>query len=300
MSGETALTDTALLFRSVRAARSWLRAGAALTGACVTMKPGGDEPPVFMIPGAPGSILQLGPIVAAMTVPMPVYAIRPRGMAEHEVPFEHLEEMAEYAIGVMREARPRGPYLLAGYSAGGLIALEMARQLTAIGEPVPLVVLLDTYPSRAIWPLPCHLGVLARQASRATWSVVRCPPRRVAAEIARRARGLWWYLGASGVTGMSRPPLTAEGTDAASRRVHAATFKAGEAYRPSRYTGKVVFLQPEHVPNLEPRSPSVVWNKFLGDLAVRRVPGSHLGMVDEGAAATGAEIARCVADALCM
>jgi acetoacetyl-CoA synthetase len=306
MSGETALTDTALLFRSVRAARSWLRAGAAgadsaaVTVACVTMKHGNDDPPVFMIPGAPGSILQLGPIVGAMTVPMPVYAIRPRGMAEHEVPFERLEEMAEYAIGVMREARPQGPYLLAGYSAGGLIALEMARQLTVIGQPVPLVVLLDTYPSRAIWPLPCHLEVLARQALRATWSVLRCPPRRVAAEIARRARGLWWYLAASGMTGAARTPIAAEGIDAASRRVHVATFKAGEAYRPSRYTGKVVFLQPEHIPNLEPRSPREVWDKFLTDLVVRRVPGSHLGMVDEGAAATAAEIGRCVAEALSM
>jgi len=303
MTGELALTDTAQLFRSVRAARAWLRAGAAASGApapsaYVSMKPGNDEPPLFMIPGAAGSILQLAPIAAAMTVPMPVYAIRPRGMTEGELPFEHLDEMAEYAIDVMRGVRPQGPYLLAGYSAGGLIALEMARQLAAARRDVPLVVLLDTYPSRAIWPLGCHIDVLARQTLRAIWSVVRCPPRRLVEEIARRIRGLYWYLAASGVKGVTRSPLVAEGTDAASRRVHVATFRAGEAYRPTPYGGKVVFLQPEILPNLEPRSPRRVWGRYLSDLAIRRVPGSHLGMVDDGATATAAEIGRCIAAAL--
>jgi thioesterase domain-containing protein len=44
----------------------------------------------------------------------------------------------------MRQVQPHGPYLLGGFSGGGLIAWEIARQLEAAGEEVPLVVLLDT------------------------------------------------------------------------------------------------------------------------------------------------------------
>src|SRR5690348_18305396 len=115
------------------------------TGACVPMKPGGDAPPVFLIPGAPGSILQLGPVAAAMTGDNPVYAIRPRGIEEGETPCETLAEMADYAIAQMKALRPTGPYPLVGYSAGGLVAIEMAQRLAAAGDEVPLLVLLDTY-----------------------------------------------------------------------------------------------------------------------------------------------------------
>jgi len=298
-------TDTSLLFRSIRAARSWLRAGAVGDGApaaagCVPIKPGINAPPVFMIPGATGSILQLAPIAAAMQIPAPVYAIRPRGMAGEELPFEHLDEMAGYAIGLMHAIRPQGPYLLVGYSAGGLVALEMAQQLTADGHEVPLVVLLDTYPSRAVWPLACHLDILARQALNAIWALRKCTLRQIAGEASRRLRSLFQYLTASGLKLVEPPPLVAEGTDAASRRVHVATYNAGEAYRPRPYGGKVVFLQPEETPGLEPRKPRQVWGRFLAGLEVRRVPGSHLKIVEEAAAATAAEIDRLVAGMLGM
>jgi thioesterase domain-containing protein len=102
------------------------------------------------------------------------------------------------------------------------------------------------------------------------------------------------YLTASGLPLVTPPPVIAEGSDAASRRVHLATYNAGEAYRPSRYDGKVVFMQPDFVPNLEPRAPRRVWGQFLPKLTIRRVPGSHLGMLDEGAAAAAAEISRCL------
>jgi len=284
----------ARLFRSVRAGRSWLRAQAGetrQTGACVLMKPGADHgPPVFMIPGAPGSILQLGPIAAATPGDSPVYAIRPRGLEEGETPCETLAEMAEYAITQMKALRPIGPYPLVGYSAGGLVAMEMAQRLRAGGEEVPLLVLLDTYPSRCIWPLRCHAEILGRQAFRALWALVRAGPRSLLREIARRLRSLSAYLSASGVSVLAPPPLIAEGVSAASRRVHLASYDAGEAYRPVPYAGKVLFVQPEEVPDLEPRRPGLVWKRLVGDFEVCRVPGTHLGLVDTGAAAAAAAI----------
>lgn len=302
MSDQLTQNDTARLFRSVRAARSWVQKGIArLEGmpvpGCVTLKPGSGGPPVFMLPGAAGSILQIAPLASAMTIPAPVYAIKPRGMERGETPCEDLAEMARHAIGVMRRVRPAGPYFLIGYSAGGLVALEVARQLAAAGAAVPLVVLLDTYPSRETWPLSCHLEILARQSLRALGAIGRMDWRQASDDVARRLRSLLHYLAASGLRLVTPPPVAAEGSDAASRRVHLATCTAGEAYRPSRYTGKVVFIQPAFVPNLEPRMPRRVWGRFLSDLVIRRVPGSHLGMLDEGAVAAAAEISRCLDEA---
>ena len=53
--------------------------------------------------------------------------------------------MAEIYLEAIRGVRPRGPYLLGGYSGGGVVALEMARRLVAAGEHVSTVVLLDTF-----------------------------------------------------------------------------------------------------------------------------------------------------------
>ena len=54
-----------------------------------------------------------------------------------------IAEMAAYHVGKVRSVQPRGPYLLAGMCAGGVIAYEMARQLQSQGERVALVALLD-------------------------------------------------------------------------------------------------------------------------------------------------------------
>jgi thioesterase domain-containing protein len=232
-----------------------------------------------------------------LTLPAPVYAVKPRGLEPGEVPCDTLVEMAEHAIGVMTTVQPEGPLLLIGYSAGGLVALEAARRLDVAGRDVPLVVLLDTYPSRETWPFGCHVEILVRQAIRALCMLRRLPLREVIDDATRRLRSLLLYLTTSGFKLITMPPLVAEGSDPASRRVHLATYNAGEAYRPLPYSGKVVFIQPEFVPNLEPRKPRRVWGQFLSDLTIRRVPGTHLAMLDECAASAAAEISRCLAEA---
>jgi acetoacetyl-CoA synthetase len=303
LNAQLAQEAAARLFRSVRAGRSWLRARESLpaagqVGGCVAMKPGNDDPPLFMVPGAPGSILQLGPLATALPVPIAVYAIKPRGLEEGETPCESLVEMAQYGISAIRRVRPSGPYLLAGYSAGGLVALEMAQQLTAAGDDVALVVLVDTYPSRQNWPLRCHAEILAGRSVSALRSLMRYSPRQAMREARRRLASLSGYLATSGVKALPLPEVVPEGVSAASRRVHIATYNAGEAYRPSRYSGKVVLVQPESVPPLYPRKSEKAWRLYLTDLEVCRVSGSHLEMVEAGAAATAAPIGECLAQAL--
>ncbi len=55
-----------------------------------------------------------------------------------------VEETAARVCRSVREAKPRGPYILGGYCFGGVVAFEAARQLTAAGEDVRLIVLIDS------------------------------------------------------------------------------------------------------------------------------------------------------------
>jgi thioesterase domain-containing protein len=55
-----------------------------------------------------------------------------------------IEALAAHYIEELRTVQPNGPYFLIGYSWGGLVAYEIAQQLTANGEVVELVALVDT------------------------------------------------------------------------------------------------------------------------------------------------------------
>jgi len=74
-----------------------------------------------------------------------IYALQARGLAEGQTPSESIEEMASLYLESVWSVQPRGPYLLSGWSMGGGVAFEMARQLRAQGEEVALVALFDSH-----------------------------------------------------------------------------------------------------------------------------------------------------------
>ena len=75
------------------------------------------------------------------------------------------------AIGKLQ---PRGPYVLVGYSLGGLVVLEMAQRLSANGEKVALLAMLDAYPQFRYLSLGQRLRLIARREGEdcAPWE---CP-----------------------------------------------------------------------------------------------------------------------------
>src|SRR5205085_287044 len=81
----------------------------------------------------------------------PFYGLQAQGVNDDAEPLATVDGMAERYVEAIRAAFPRGPYVLGGWSAGGVIAYEMARRLRELGEDVPLVVLLDTHAPKADW-----------------------------------------------------------------------------------------------------------------------------------------------------
>jgi acyl carrier protein len=110
----------------------------------VPIKPLGNRPPFFCIPGFGVSILDLRELGRSLGPDQPVYGIQPAGWDGTELPDIRVEAMADRYAREIRALQPDGPYYLGGTCFGGVVAFETARQLMAMGERVGLLVILNT------------------------------------------------------------------------------------------------------------------------------------------------------------
>lgn len=103
-----------------------------------------DKPPLILIHGASGGVLFLHPFAKQLDLDHPIYAFEAPML--HDLRATAPDSMAEVAkkyLEVLAEHVP-GPYLLGGYSLGGIIAFEMAQQLQEQGCPPQHLILFDT------------------------------------------------------------------------------------------------------------------------------------------------------------
>src|SRR5690606_29581704 len=105
----------------------------------------GTHAPFFCVHGAGGNVLNFRDLADHMPKTRPIFGLQARGVAEGQRPHGTIEEMATEYVAAIREVQQSGPYLIGGYSGGGVIALEMARQLRLKNEEVAIVVLIDTF-----------------------------------------------------------------------------------------------------------------------------------------------------------
>ena len=111
------------------------------SGPLVAMQPRGSLTPVFFVHPAGGSVVGYFGLARALGDDRPFYALA--GSLDR-APGTTIQAMAETYVEVVREIKPDGPYLLGGWSTGGVVAFEMALQLQSRGENVSLVALLDS------------------------------------------------------------------------------------------------------------------------------------------------------------
>jgi thioesterase domain-containing protein len=118
-------------------------------------------PPLFCISGKGGSVIALRPLAEALGPEQPLYGVTHHGIDPGSLPTT-LAAIAAIYVDAIRETQPEGPYYLAGYSAGGFIAFEVARQLQRSGQAVAFVALMDTTASRLRAPLLRRYGKYPR------------------------------------------------------------------------------------------------------------------------------------------
>lgn len=110
----------------------------------VAIKGGGSKRPFFCVHPAGGNVLCYLDLARHLDPDQPLYAFQSRGLSGHQPVCTNISEMVSLYIAAMRRVQPEGPYLLGGWSVGGIIAFELAHQLEAQGERVDLLVLIDT------------------------------------------------------------------------------------------------------------------------------------------------------------
>ncbi|MCL6461621.1 MAG: amino acid adenylation domain-containing protein, partial [Flavobacterium micromati] len=111
----------------------------------VLLQPKGSKTPLFIVHGAGLNILNFSDVLQYFDEDQPVYGFQGIGPNGYENWFESIESMAACYIDSLIKVNPQGPYAVAGFSFGGIVAFEMARQLKDQGKTVSVIALLDTY-----------------------------------------------------------------------------------------------------------------------------------------------------------
>ncbi len=243
----------------------------------------GDGTPFFLVAGMFGNVLNLRHLAQLIGADRPFYGLQARGLFGDMQPHTTFEEAARDYLEEVRSVQPHGPYLLGGFSGGGLTAYEMARQLRAAGEEVSILVMLDTPLPGFEWAgrldrLKIQWQRLRRGGVGHLWQMVRNRLRWEMEKVQRRLGG---------------EPLVEEPATFHSEAIEIAFRKALDAYR--------LEPQPLRVWLFRPPLPKVYdlgggryankdrmlvhhdnrWTPYVRELHVVEVPGDHDSMVLE-------------------
>jgi amino acid adenylation domain-containing protein len=119
----------------------------------VAIQPSGPGRPFFCVHPLGGAVLCYTRLARHLGADRPFYGLQAQGLETGQEPLARIEDLAAQYIGALRAVQPKGPYLLGGWSLGGLLAFEMAQQLVAAGELVALLALFDTEAPSSAAPL---------------------------------------------------------------------------------------------------------------------------------------------------
>jgi acetoacetyl-CoA synthetase len=240
----------------------------------IPLKKGNRQPPILMAHGL-GGRARFTELAQHIRTDHPIYGIQAKGIDGREEPFDRIEEMAHFYLEALKEFQPRGPYILIGYSFGGLVALEMAQRLSEEGSEIGLLVLIDAYPHPGFMSRSQRLR-LGLQRSRRRIAQLRQKPFNDAISyfldgVKRRLR----IAEAHHEVPLEGSRLSLAQTTV---QVKAKAYVALARYRPSPYSGRIKFVKSEG-DTFFPGNPVPVWADLAPHFEVETVPGNHLDMV---------------------
>jgi thioesterase domain-containing protein len=237
----------------------------------------GSRPPLFCIEVIGVEFFEL------IGADQPIYNLRfgvgsPSGSV---LQLPMIEALAAHYIEELRAVQPSGPYFLIGYSWGGLVAYEMAQQLTASGEAVELVALVDTL-------LPVALKhSFGDRAVR----IISYPPSKFFEKLKYKVK-----------TRLTRKSLRYNAQLTLRKWRYGSTYYRPDsfdvetiytvmrAYRPSRYSGKVIFFKAAEnsvLPYGFHESSEMEWNRLVGrGLEIEQVSCDHATIMKGPVAST--------------
>ncbi|MBM2619517.1 amino acid adenylation domain-containing protein [Actinoplanes sp. LDG1-06] len=242
------------------------------------LRRGGSRTPVFCVHPAGGLSWVYASLLRHVDAEHPVYGLQARGLADPAVALpETIEAMAADYVAQIHAVQPAGPYVLVGWSLGGTLVHEMARQLRTEGEQPPLLVVLDEYPLDRSEPVPEHT-VTPQDAYRVMLLHEgvdigeRAVTHQEAAAILRERQSVLASLTEANIAALA-------GVFANNRKLFA-------EYRPERYAGDMLVLVAEPdpaVPAAELAERAERWRPYVtGTISHRVVRCEHPHMMQPG------------------
>jgi amino acid adenylation domain-containing protein len=132
----------------------------------VPIKPEGNKVPLYIVHGIGLNVMNLYNMVANLDDDQPVYGLQAVGLDGTLAPLDNMDAIAKFYTDEIILHNPLGPYAITGYSFGGYIAYEMAKQLKEMGKEIKMLGMFDTniqYPTHQ-YPLAKKIRVkLLRQ-----------------------------------------------------------------------------------------------------------------------------------------
>ncbi|WBY03347.1 beta-ketoacyl synthase N-terminal-like domain-containing protein [Ramlibacter tataouinensis] len=230
--------------------------------------------PLFCVHGAGGNVLNFKVISDRLGPQQPFYGLQAQGVDGRLPPLSSVEAMAAQYVEAIRSVDPVGPYRLAGYSGGGVIAYEMAQQLVQAGAGVETILMIDTLaPTAALRKVP----LLQKLWLKRHWTLAFAldwPSRRRRARVMQRSYQLALEKLARG------EPLPPELVDFHLFR----NFTDAQAqYRPQPYAGEVVLFRAAQAETLYLYAgPRLGWDEHVtGEIRLTEIAGSHFSMMSE-------------------
>ncbi len=115
----------------------------AQSSCIVPLKPGSNDAPLFLIHAGGASVLFYQPLAQHMQTDQAVYAIQSAFLTNPNSQITRIEQLAQYYLQEIKMIQPHGPYFIGGASFGGIVAYEMAQQLSRESVLIGALILLD-------------------------------------------------------------------------------------------------------------------------------------------------------------
>lgn len=283
-------SDKADLWSRARALLSLQRNGTA-SPRIVEIQPKGTKPPLYLVHGVGGGMLWgYSNLARQLGNDQPIYAFKSRGMDGLEE-FARIEDMAAHYAAELKNFQPQGPYHIGGYCFGGIVAYEMARQLTAQGHEVALLVLMNCWPNnssytRLSWT-PLFFARFLRNLLRRLRYQIRQGARQPhhyfkwrTAWVGKKIKA--WFsqkledkVAVDDIVDLSPQPEH-------ERKLWRTHVQAWLQFHPKPYSGRVVLLRTRGHPLVCSFDPAMGWGSFAaGGVTVKICRGEHESILEE-------------------
>ena len=234
-----------------------------------------ESAPIFMV-HPPGGIVVCYRALAGLLSSRRLYGIRSHGLHGREELPATIESMAAAYVEALRSVQPRGPYVLGGWSLGGVVAYEIAQQLIAIGESIDTLILLDTtIPEGA-----SNLVPASEQVSVGLEYGIELTLEQLS-ELAPEEQlpFLWEHAKKLGVIEDDSPPEVVEKALEELQELFHHHIELCRQYKMSPLQASIALFRPQEVPFDLQVAEDRGWRSLARAVDVEFVPGHHHSMV---------------------